>query len=166
MRQLKPLASVCSALLLVGCVGSGEKYPSLAVRDAERVTGTFDPVSEPDEQPVTDPALLAGIPAIEARAQTAFDAFLAAVPGAEAAVLAAQGRPQASNQWATAQVALSELDSHRSQTAIALADVDLIYAEASSELALAPQIAEIRARIATQIASEDQILTELRRMIR
>lgn len=166
MRQATSSILLCSAMLLVGCVGSGDKYPSLAVRDAERVTGAFNPAPTEAEPIQIDPALLAGLPAIEARAQRSYDAFLAAVPRVEAAVQAARGRSQTSNQWAAAQVSLSDLDAQRSQTAIALADVDQIYAEASSDLAMAPEIAELRAKIATQISSEDQILAELRRMIR
>ncbi len=159
-------AVLAGALMLSACVGSGEQYPSLAVRDAERVSGAFNPAIGTRSAPVTDPALLAGLPAIEARAQTAYDEFVAAVPGAQRALSAAQGASASSNAWAAAQISLADLDSQRSQTAIALADIDLIYAEASIELAMAFEIAELRAKIDAQVSAQDQILDQLRQMIR
>ncbi|MEL6877737.1 MAG: hypothetical protein AAGL68_06525 [Pseudomonadota bacterium] len=158
-------AAIAGAFVLSGCLGSGDKYPSLAVRDGERIAGTFEPVTRPPAAPVSNPAVLAGLPAIEARADSAYEAFQVAIPGVESAIASARGSSPESNQWAAAQIALAELDSQHSQTAIALADIDLIYAEASSEFALGQEIAELRAKVAVQVMAQDQILRALRQQV-
>ncbi len=161
LRSSAQFVALSAALALSACVGSGDKYPSLAVRDAERASGAFTPVVEAPTPPVADPALLAGLQAIEARARSSYDAFQSAIPAAETALSAARGANQSSNRWAAAQIALAELDSQRSQTAIALTDLDLIYAEASSELTMAQEIAELRAKVASFVRAQDQIMSAL-----
>ncbi len=152
------------AATLSACAGSGDNYPSLAVRDAERFAGSFEPAPSVEPAPVAAPAIMAGLAAIEVRADAAYAAFQSALPSAESTVRAARGASQSSNQWSAAQVALADLTAKRSTSAIALADIDLIYAKTSSEFTVNQEIAELRGRIAAQVDAQDRILGELRRL--
>ncbi len=110
------------------------------------------------------PAIMAGLAAIEVRADAAYAAFQSALPSAESSVRASRGASQSSNQWSAAQIALADLTAKRSTSAIALADIDLIYAQTSSEFTVNQEIAELRGRIAAQVDAQDRILGELSRL--
>ncbi len=108
---------------------------------------------------------MAGLPAIKARADAAYAAFQSALPSAETSLRSARGTSQSSNQWSAAQVALADLIAKRSASAIALVDIDLIYAQTSSEFTVNQEIAELRGRIAAQVDAQDRILGELSTLI-
>ncbi len=159
----KPLiASAAMSALLAGCVGASERYPSLAIRDFERINGTFepvDPILEPSPAPAGQGTQLEYL---IAQAQTAHNAFMEAVPAARSLVAAIDAKDPESKAWGDAQVALSSLDSHRSQAAIALGDLDLLYANASTDFVEREAIAEARETVIATIVEEDAILMELR----
>jgi hypothetical protein len=159
------LAIALTAILLSGCAAPGAVYPSLAVRDAERVQGSFQ--TEPG--PVS-PAMAAPLSAdvterltqLQAAAASAHRRFLDAAPGATRLVNAAAGASIASDSWSSAQVALAGLDSARSQAAVPLGDLDLMHAEASLSLSQSGAIGQARELVASMIAQQDTILSALR----
>ncbi|MEP3049993.1 MAG: hypothetical protein ABJP48_03140 [Erythrobacter sp.] len=151
-----------AACLLGGCVGSGDKYPSLEIRDAERITFAANPASQPDQGEVAPLAqMTADLPSILDRARAGGQAFDAAVPSARSAVLAARGTTPDNNNWARAQIALADLATHRTQVAIALSDADLLYAKAISESYRRGEIETLRQTIEAQLNAHDRVLAEL-----
>ncbi|NVE94509.1 hypothetical protein [Altererythrobacter lutimaris] len=159
------MASAALALLLTGCAGASDRYPSLATRDIERVSGTFEPVAASDAQltPALAPANQAEqLQSLVAQAATAHAAFMTAVPGTRAAIARIGAKEPGDKSWTDAQIALAELDSQRSRAAIALGDLDLLYANASVDFVEREAIAEARANVLASVHQEDAILIELR----
>lgn len=153
---LVPLAS------LAACAGQSGEFPSLAVRDAERWTGTMEAGAA---QPYV-PAPVAA-PTVERTAQLAAQArslhaeFLAALPSARSRVSAAQGAGAGSDSWAVAQVALADLEARRSQVMIALADLDLIHADASTAGEAVAPLADQRSAVEAMVAEESALIADL-----
>ena len=81
---------------------------------------------------------------------------------AERLVLAAQGTDTDSNAWAAAQIALAQLESQRSQSAIALATLDLHYADASLGFTAREAIDAVRSQVLSTLRQEDEVLARLR----
>jgi len=165
MKQAFRIAQLALAAPLAACAAGSADYPSLAIRDAERVEGTFEPApaptpAPPPEQPNAD--LLQRLSQLRTAAADAHQAFLGAVPGTRRIVQAADGAGVESDRWAAAQVALGDLDSARSRTAVALGDLDLIFADATLAFELREPIAATRSDVADMVAQEDALLAELR----
>lgn len=164
--RCKPLSLVASLVVsacLGGCAASADRYPSLAIRDIERVSGTFDVDPASAEPPPALPASeLDTIPGLVATAQSAHQRFIAAAPSARRQVAAAIGANVNDNSWASAQVALADLESLRSQAAIPLGDLDRLNAEAAITFADSQAVDQARAEVLTMIEEEDQVLAELR----
>jgi hypothetical protein len=141
------------ALLLGACAASGD-YPSLAIRDVERVAGSASPATGSAEVIPTLPppsadltTRLAGLVDTARQAHARFEAKRAP---AERAVAAA-GAPR-SDGWTAGQVALSDLQTARSGALVALAELDQLYVD---ERAAHPeQVSPTAATIAT---ARDQV---------
>lgn len=158
-------APVLLAVPLAACATGADNYPSLAIRDAERIGGSLAaPQPEAPPAPLSPPGadLLARLGQLRSEAGSAHQAFLAAVPGTRRAVRAARGAAVESDRYASAQVALADLDSHRSRAAIALGDLDLLFADAVLAFELKEAIADTRDDVTDMIAQEDAVLEELR----
>ncbi len=136
--------------------------PSLAIRDIERVSGQFEVETQPESSGPSPTSMetLADVESLLVRAQDSHKEFLAAVPGAERAVRAAGAGPE-SNSWASAQVALADLDSHRSVTAIALGEIDLFYVDATLNFVQRERIADVRESVVEIVEEEDSVLARL-----
>src|SRR5690606_28813917 len=97
--QLRREAMRCNPALLLlllplvaACATPEEEYPSLAIRDAERIGGSFEPATPaPYVPPPTPPAVLGQLEALRDQAASAHRAFLAEVPGARRAIGSAGG---------------------------------------------------------------------------
>lgn len=164
-QALLRIAPLLLAAPLAACAAGSGNYPSLAIRDAERVEGSFESAAPVDTPPPPAPPsadLLGRLSQLQAEATSAHQAFLEAAPGARQAVAAARGAAVESNAYADAQIALADLDSHRSRAAVALGDLDLLFAEAALAFELRAPIAEVRSEVAALIAQEDAVLAELR----
>jgi len=116
-----------SILLLAACAGPEGESPSLAPRPIEGV------VDEPIRgiTPVTsaqDPALAGQIAQLVDQAEAGNRAFTIQYPEAVAAVDQATGSALESEAWIEAQLAVSALDSLRSETVRALGGLDSILA--------------------------------------
>jgi hypothetical protein len=164
------LASLALCTLLGACASAGGPYPSLAIRDAERVTGSAQPVTGEVAPPLPPPPLDASIgqriaQTVE-RARKAHASFTAGIAKAASTISAARGSSASTDTWVSAQVALAELQSLRSDTVIAQADLDGIYA--AERLAdperitpTAEAVASALARIADWVSTQDRAIAHL-----
>lgn len=161
--------ALLAPLLLGACATNGKTYPSLAIRDAERIEGTMD--APPGESVLPPPAPLGGdainrIAELEQTAKSAHAAFQRATPSARNAANNARGASVASDAWANAQVALSDLDSIRSRTAVALADLDLIFVDTTLAYQQRAEVDSARARVLELVREQDRTLAQLRGLVR
>ncbi|ABC62653.1 hypothetical protein [Erythrobacter litoralis] len=155
-----------AALGLGACASAGEDYPSLAIRDAERQSGSFTPAESEAAAPVEPdppaPELLDRLVQLQSQAQSAHRAFVALAPAASRRVEAARGAGLASDRWAEAQIAISELDSQRSLTAVPMADLDELLVRRAIELEQRAEIVEAQAQVQALLEEEDAVLRRLK----
>lgn len=165
------LLTPIGVLALSACAAASGDYPSLAIRDAERPRGTLEaPVADEPAAPlpaqVVSADILQRITSLRADANSAHQQFLRSAPAARRAVSAGAGAPRASDAWAGAQVALADLETQRSKTAIPLADLDALYASQATAFAPMAEIAGARDAVEALVAEEDRVLASLRSRIR
>lgn len=162
-RFIPALITLNSAWLLGACASTGDRYPSLAIRDVERVEGSFDAPGETQQiTPTPLPAdTLQRIAQLRAEAADAHEAFVAMVPATRNALAAAQGTSRDSNAYASAQIAYADLESARSRAALALGEIDVIYIDATLAFAEREAITEARTLVAAMINEEDRTLAAL-----
>ncbi|TMM48966.1 hypothetical protein [Qipengyuania marisflavi] len=171
MRRCYPIA-LCVAPLLGGCATSAsDRYPSLATRDIERAQGQFEPVASTRlDVPPVETGLVGDLgtrlAALVAQAREAHADFTAAQGSAARLAAAARGSSAGSDSWAAAQVALADLDSARSQSAIALGDLDILFVAASVEAQDRAAIDSARAQVIDLVKQEDAVLEQLRAQVR
>lgn len=156
-----PLASIA---LLAGCAGDSGRYPSLAIRDFERVEGQFAvdggiPALAAPAPP--GPATIAQVGSLIEEANQAHRNFLDSVSATERLLDAARGMGPESNAWAEAQIALSVLETRRTLLATRLADLDLLMADASLAYEQLGEIEAARSAVEALTAEEDRILDRL-----
>ena len=166
------VAILIPVVLLAACASTGGgKYPSLATRPGERVSGTVAPVAAPAPPPATA-ATGSRIAQLRARAQAAHARFAERRASAAALSAAAQGTAVASEAWSVAQVALASLEAARSEAMIALADLDSLYVSAKDQAALTDgsgdvdAIGAVRDDVIALIGQEDATLSALRGRLR
>lgn len=168
ITRLPAFLILVAGIPLAGCASSSADYPSLAIRDAERASGSLDAPSVDTPAPVPAPlaaSVVEQIARLEAEARSAHGAFLDASPAARQSAQRAGGAAITSNAWADAQVSLGNLDSIRSRTAIALGDLDLLFVDATLGFEQREAIGVARAKVVELVREEDRILSELRGMI-
>ncbi len=162
MFKLNRLLGPVAALALVGCAAPDGAYPSLGVRDTERVSGTMAaPVPQIYEPVPADAANLALGDQLVARANSAHLAFLDTAPAARSVVNAAQGASRDSENWVRAQVAIADLEASRAQVMIALADLDRLTIDAAVEGAQFASLAQKRDEIASLASNQTQTINTL-----
>jgi hypothetical protein len=150
------------ALLSLAACAAPSRYPSLAIRDAERPSGTLQPTeAEPYVPPATPSETLDRLGRLTAEAQAAHQTFLAATERARAPVAAGRGTAEGSDAWSKAQIALADLEASRSQAMIALADLDRLYLEAELEAADMTRITAARDEVSALVDSENRTIAEL-----
>jgi len=160
MVQVSRLTPVACLALLAACASPSDEYPSLAIRDIERVNGTME--VEPAPPPAAPPAdTLASLDDLAASALAAHERFLAAEPEARSITSSAAGASRGSEAWARAQVAIANLEAQRSQTMIALADLDRIYVDAATSNVSTDSISDVRSQINTLVAQQDAVIRSL-----
>lgn len=161
-------AVVTSSLVLGGCASSGGHYPSLAIRAAERPSGSALP-AEPLPPPPAPPLATGTAQRIEQaieQARKAHASFVAGTAGATRAVSAARGASAPADSWIAAQLALADLQSLRSQAVIAQADLDLMFAqerlaEPDRITPTAQALTDARERIDAWVDQQNQVLARL-----
>jgi hypothetical protein len=156
--RLAPLLLLAS---LGACTASAD-YPSLALRDAERATGTFQPVAAaPYIPPATPAAVLGRLEQLAADASDAHRAFQADTAGVRRLVGAARGAEPGGESWAVAQVAIAGLEADRSRAMITLADLDRLMVDAALEGAELERIVAVRDDVITQVEAQNQVIGAL-----
>ncbi|MEL1250835.1 hypothetical protein [Aurantiacibacter gilvus] len=165
MSHVNHLIYLALPALLAGCAAPQGEYPSLAVRDTERVSGTMEVAPPPPPPPAQPPATLERLDQLVADARASHTQFLAAAPAARTSAQAAGGAATGSDSWGRAQVAIADLEARRSNAMIALADLDRLYVNAASAAEdLTPIVAardEIGALVDEQNSIIDSLLGEL-----
>ena len=168
LRAPSLLAVLVSATALSACASTDGNYPSLAIRSAERASGSALPVEPAPEPPA--PPLATGTDqriaqAVE-RARRAHAAFSSGVASATGAVMSARGARARADSWIAAQMALANLQSQRSQAVIAQADIEIMFAderlaEPEQITPTAQALIEARERIAGWVGEQDRTLARL-----
>lgn len=165
-----PLRFVALLLPVLAAACSTEhSYPSLAVRDVERINGSAAP-AQSDAQaaaPALPPAsadLETRLRGLVAVARDADEKFQAQRGAAERAVAAAGG--EGTDSWSSASVALGVLEGSRSQAMISLAELDTMYTDArdavpTEESPTARAIGEARTQVSDWVAAQDRVLDRL-----
>jgi hypothetical protein len=156
--------SVLLAFALGGCASADGRYPSLAVRDAERAQGTLDP-SPPIEAEVVGTTDMNALLAPLDRAQEAHAKFAAQQDEVTALALASRGVGPEDDRRSRALVGLAALTSLRGQTALALADLDQLEIAAATEFKRTKEIRDLQATIRQLIAEQDTTLDSLTGML-
>lgn len=121
------------ALILSGCAGAHESYPSLAKRPVESA-----PMAEATAAPLPVPAddkLKAQISQLTSQAQSGSANFDKAYASADRAVNGAGRASVSSDAWVAAQVAISAAESARNDSVSALASLDTLFIERSNAVA-------------------------------
>ncbi|WP_338243860.1 hypothetical protein [Aurantiacibacter hainanensis] len=160
MVQARLLLSAALVSLLAACASPEGAYPSLAVRDVERISGSMEVEPAPLLEPPA-PATLANLEDLAENARAAHQRFLAAAPDARAITNAAAGASRGSEAWARAQVAIANLEAQRSQTMIALADMDRIYVDAATSAVTTESITEVRSDIDALVEEQNALIQSL-----
>lgn len=156
------LASLLLLAPLGACTTASEAYPSLALREAERATGTLQPVeAQPYVPPPTPAAVLGELDQLAAEAASAHRAFLAEAPGVRALVSSARGASVGSEGWARAQVALGGLEAERGRAMIALADLDRLMVDAAVAGGALERIVAVRDTVTAQVDEQNQTIAGL-----
>lgn len=158
------LLLLLSPLSLAACSAPQGDFPSLQIRAAERIDPTAEQPALPPAAPI--PAdLLARAERLKGEAEAADAGFQRLAPGATVAAQAARGAAAASDPWADAQIAIAMLDSQRSKTASALAELDILYADRAMALESRDEIDVARQAVAKILAGQDATLARLKGMI-
>jgi hypothetical protein len=119
---------ILAVLLATACTSQGGgPYPSLQPRVAEAIDPRIQPVRPMNDRPVSR-ELAAQLAALVGEARAGQGAFAPAADNAER--LAAAAGPPMSEGWIAAQEALSAAIAARKPTAVALADIDALGANA------------------------------------
>ena len=166
------IAILFPLILLAACASTGStRYPSLATRPGERVSGTAEPVPAPAPPPATA-ATRSRIAQLRAQAQAAHARFGERRASAATLSAAAQGSAVGSEAWSVAQVALASLETARSEAMIALADLDSLYVDAKNAAVMTDgsgdvdAIGAVRENVIVMIGEEDATLASLRGRLR
>ena len=147
---------------LGACATPSEEYPSLALRPAERVTGTMQPpLPAPYVPPPTPAAVVDRLAQLSGEAASAHRAFLAEAPRARTAVAAARGAQVGAESWSVAQVAVAGLESARSRAMIALADLDRLYVDAAVGGEELTRIGAVRDQVSGQVDEQNATIEGL-----
>ncbi|MCW1430436.1 hypothetical protein [Novosphingobium sp. JCM 18896] len=159
---------------LTACAAATD-YPSLERRSAERMTGSARPVTPEAPPPAPAPAspqLTTRLTQLVDQARAAHQRFGARRGNAQRLVAAGGSGAPGSEGWSVATVALSDLESARSDAMEALAELDQLFAAESIAAAetgnrqTVDTIAAARDQVTAMIGEEDEVLASLRGRMR
>ena len=168
--MIRAVPCVIAALLLSACAGHVD-YPSLARRDAERITGEAPPVGAVPPPPVplppADGAITARLDQLVGQARDSHKRFGSKRQPTEQLVGRASGSAMGSESWAVASIALAELESVHSEAMMVMSALDEIHTEDvvahyNTPSGDAPGIAAARDQVQAWIGEEDRVLDSMR----
>ena len=164
--QAKPaLLLLPFAFLAQACSSPAVEYPSLAIRDAERMMGTMAAPPQPYVPDAPPPAVLADVESLGERARAAHARFTESLPLARRRAQAARRAGVGSPAWSEAQVTIADLETHRGQLMVALADLDRIYVATSNDGEAVAPVQAVRADVARWAEEETAAIAELLGMV-
>lgn len=172
MNRALPLLIMVS-IPLSACATKGD-YPSLARRDAERITGTAEAASstpvQPPAPPPPDAQVSARLAQLVEQARAANGRFAAQKGRTEQVVAQGARSAKGSESWAVASVALAQLESARSDTMVAMTSIDEIHtadalAHYNTPSGDEPAIAAARAQVTAWIDEQNAVLDILGRKL-
>lgn len=116
-----------------GCASGGGEYPSLAIRDGERMTGsgTAAAPAAPTERVALSTDTAMRVVQLGDLGRANHEKFAAIAARASRLVAAARGTAITTKANASAQIALAELQSAHEATLSVLAELDVLLAEAT-----------------------------------
>lgn len=161
MRQITPLIPPALLAMLAGCGAPASEYPSLAIRDVERVSGTMLPPETPAPPAPPAATTLSQLDSLAQQARAADAGFREALAPTRRQIAAAQGADPGSNAWSNAQVALANLEAQRSAAMIALADIDRLYVDASLAGQALERLESVRGEMSLLVAEQDAAIAAL-----
>jgi hypothetical protein len=180
MRRLP--ATLLSLLVFVplAACAAAKDYPSLERRPAERSTSERQTGSATPVSPKTPPAppaapsvqLTIRLAQLVDQARAAHKLFAGKRANAERLVAEGGGGMPGSEGWSVATVALSDLESARSDAMLALAELDDLYttetiaASQTGDQARTTAVAGARDQVVALIGEEDDVLARLRGRMR
>lgn len=148
---------------LGGCASTSDRYPSLAIRETERIHSsaqTAEPAPPPAPvQPSAD--LTQRLGQLRTQANQAHQAFLGAAPRTRSLVNAARGSATASDAWISAQVSLSQLEITRRQTISAMADLDKLLLQTELQGGAIDAVAETQGQVGALLNEENALMRQL-----
>lgn len=166
MRRAIFPAILCAMVPLAGCAADQENYPSLAIRDQERVSGVFDPVEADPFVPTPQSGeVLNNLASLRADAAAAHSRVLAAAERARVPVAAARGAEIGGDAWSAAAIALADVEAGRSETMLALAQIDLIHTAARIEGGELDGIVSALSEVEAMLIEEDRLIAALNQTI-
>ena len=152
-RHTLPLPLIA---LLAACAAPQGEFPSLAIREAERISGSAEPARpDPAPRPSLQVADSANAEDWLSSAKAAHADFLAALPAARSRIAAGRGANAGSDRWAEAQIALAGLQTARSRVNVAVTELDRLYVAALTEGLLPGAIEGARSESLSLLAEED-----------
>ena len=162
------LTSASFAVLLCcalpGCAGDSERFPSLAVRDAERSSPNED--SRQAEEPAsTDPAIISNITEIVAQASDKRAAFLTREAEVQILVQAAQDSLPGDAPFDRALAAIAQLRILRGETALSLAQLDQLERESATTFAPVGEIESAQMQVQQWLSAQDAALVAIGRSL-
>jgi len=150
-------------ILLAGCAKDSGLYPSLSIRDEERISGVFEPVqSEPYAATPPSGEVLEQVAALRASAAAAHRQVLVAAESARAPLANARGSQIGGEEWSIASLALADVQARRSETMVALAELDRLYVAAQTEGGEPDAIVAALSEVNTLVLEEDRLVAGLR----
>lgn len=158
-------------LALGACNADRSRYPSLAIRPAERAYGTGQEAISSQSLPLTveQPGmadLAARVAALRLAAFEAHARFTEQQGTAARLAQAARGQALGTNAWSQAAIALASLESARSQGMVALADLDRLFIAATEAAAIGPDtnlalITPAHREVEALLSEEDRAIAAL-----
>lgn len=160
-------ASFAVLLALSACNANRSRFPSLAIRPAERAYNTGQqPAPAPTSSATPTADLPARVAALKEKALAADARFTAQQAGAAALINAAKGSAPGTEAWSRAAIALAGLSSARGEGMIALADLDRLLITATEVAATGPDadlqvVSPVHKDVAALLAAEDRTIAAL-----
>lgn len=161
LMSVRVPAILVALLPLAACATADGDFPSLAIRDTERVSGEMQPAPPAYVPPPPSATAVDRIEGLALEARDADRAFAQEAAAARSAVAAAGSTRPGSESWARAQVALAGLEASRSRAMIALADLDRLYVDAALDNAELTRIETVRQEVAGQVEVQNAMIDGL-----
>ncbi|OCC24968.1 hypothetical protein MB02_05875 [Croceicoccus estronivorus] len=160
---LGPALGIALTFALSACASAPDGYPSLAIRDIERVYGSAEPVAPPPPPPVIEPSteLAERLVQLQDQASQAHQAFLSAMPRASQLVAAARQSEIADDPWVAAQSGLSHLEASRNRAMLVMADLDRMLVAVEMDGGAREAIAQAQANVDALVNEENTLLEGL-----